>query len=122
MTPLPIDTNHQLSRRRLIAGLAGRAGAIWFGLTATSALAQQPRTPSAGVPCAALIPQKSSKADARHQVRSGNGKRCDNCRLFMPPDQCVVVEGPTSADSSCALWAAKSGNGRSCDPGQSISL
>lgn len=120
MMPLPMWTSDRLSRRRLIAGFAQGAGAIWLGLANTSALAQQ-RAPSA-VPCSALIPQKSSKADARHQLRSSGGKRCDNCRLFLPPDQCVVVEGPTTPDSSCALWAGIGGGRRGCDPDQPISL
>jgi hypothetical protein len=56
-----------------------------------------------------MVPRKATKESVEHQTPSRSGKRCDKCRLFLPPDQCVVVEGPTTADSSCDLWADKTG-------------
>jgi uncharacterized 2Fe-2S/4Fe-4S cluster protein (DUF4445 family) len=120
MTTEPLGAADGLSRRMLMQHLAKAAGAAWLCLTGSAALAQQQA--QAGVPCSTLIPKKSSQADVRHQVRSLTGKRCDNCRLFLPPDQCVVVEGPISADGSCSLWAELGNRPRGCVPDQTIAL
>jgi hypothetical protein len=98
-----------------------RRGFVWFGVAALlgskQALAQVQSPPSAHfVDCTGLIPKKSSKEDARHRVNADRLKNCGSCRFFLPPDQCVLVEGATTEGSVCALWAKNDSRPIGCRP------
>jgi High potential iron-sulfur protein len=50
---------------------------------------------------------KVSKSAAGYRA-SPNGKQsCANCRVFIPPSSCQLVEGPISARGWCKLWVSK---------------
>lgn len=111
---MTIETPRQpteLSRRGLLETAVAAVAAACLGLSSSGASAQENRADSSGASCWTLVPKKSSKVEARHQSPSRSGKSCAGCRLFLAPEDCVVVEGPTTADSSCALWTDR-GTGR----------
>jgi hypothetical protein len=116
MTAEPKRNSARLSRRSLLGTLAIAPGAASLCLFSNIALAQDHRTDQNGALCSTLVPKKSSKADVRHQSPSNSGKSCAGCRLFMPPEDCVVVEGTTTANSSCALWTDKANGRLGCIP------
>jgi hypothetical protein len=104
-----------LSRRALLKTAGTAAAAVCLGVAA--AQAQQ----GGQVGCSTLIPQKSPKDLARHISHNNSFRSCGNCRFFQAPDQCVVVEGQTSNDSSCSLWAQRGGQ-IGCKPDHAITL
>jgi hypothetical protein len=106
-----------LSRRALLM-TAGTAVAACLGVAAAPARAQPNQS---DISCATLIPQRSSKEQARHASNNNSYRNCGNCRFFLSPDQCVVVEGQTTPDSSCSLWAQRGGQ-IGCKPDQAIRL
>jgi len=108
-----------LSRRLLLQAGLGAAGVACLG---RSAAAEPPRMAQGGVPCASVIPKKSSQADARYSNQSWSGRSCGTCRMFLAPDQCVVVEGPVSQYSGCALWAENGNRRIGCIPDPIIRL
>ena len=79
----------RLSRRALLRGLLA-AGSAWC----------LPRLGLAGA-------GKLSKEQARYQDRPNGEQKCANCRNFLPPSACTVVEGTVSPDGWCVLWAKK---------------
>ena len=114
----PKSLHPALSRRALLKSAGTAAAAACLGVAAVPAQAQ----PSGGeVGCSTLIPQKSPKDLARHVSHNNSYRSCGNCRFFLAPDQCVVVEGETSMDSSCSLWAQRGGP-IGCRPDQAIRL
>jgi hypothetical protein len=94
------------------------AAAACLGVAAVPALAQPS---NAELGCSALIPRKSPKELARHVSHNNSFRSCGNCRFFLSPLDCVVVEGSTSAESSCSLWAQRGGQ-IGCKPDQPIRL
>ncbi|WP_041801658.1 hypothetical protein [Rhodopseudomonas palustris] len=109
----------QLSRRKILTGAGFAAGAACLGLAVSAAAAQ----PGAGqIGCSQLIPKKAAKHDVHHVARVNSFKRCETCRMFLSPDQCIVVEGRTNADSVCELWAIRGGGRIGCVPDQLIQL
>jgi hypothetical protein len=40
---------------------------------------------------------------------ANNGKRCDNCNLFVAPNSCKSVAGEVAPSGWCALWVKKAG-------------
>ena len=108
-----------LSRRRL---LQAGAGAACLGVAWSDASAEEQRTAQGGVSCASMIPKKSSQADARYRSQVWSGQNCGRCRLFLPPDQCVAVEGPVATESGCALWAENGNRRIGCTPDPIIRL
>ncbi len=109
----PIESAALVSRRRLL-GIAGLTLA-----TACTAATTGRAQPAAG--CSAVIPRKSSQQDARFVATATSGRRCGSCRFYQAPDQCLVVEGPVSADSVCNLWAQR-GGALGCEPDGPIRL
>jgi hypothetical protein len=107
-----------LSRRALLKSAGSAAAAACFGVAAAPALAQQSGGNNG---CSTVIPQKSPKDLARHISHNNSYRSCGNCRFFLSPDQCVVVEGQTSLESSCSLWAQRGGQ-IGCTPDQAIRL
>jgi hypothetical protein len=101
----------RLCRRSLI-GLGVSIGVIG-GLK--MAAAQSLETIDPRPACSNVVPKKSSKEDAHHrEVGYFDKKNCGNCRAFMSPDQCFLVEGTTSPNNVCTLWAKKDGRPIGC--------
>ncbi len=76
------------SRRRLLAALAQ--------LSALSSL----------VPRAFAV-DRLSKGDVDYRDYPKGGERCDNCRVWAPPDGCKSVEGEISPRGWCNIWRSR---------------
>jgi High potential iron-sulfur protein len=50
---------------------------------------------------------KMSKASAGYQNHPKGNQNCANCKLFVSPSSCLVVEGPISSNGWCRFWVAK---------------
>jgi len=84
-----------ISRRRQLA----RGAALLAGIAAMTA-ARQPAT------------AKAAKSDFHYQDRPRDGKRCVQCKHFVPrgsdgTGSCDVVEGTVSAEGWCEAFAKK---------------
>lgn len=55
---------------------------------------------------AAATPKVSQDCVHFSKVASGE-HRCGSCRLFQAPSDCLVVQGPVSANCSCRIWLPK---------------
>jgi len=114
----PKSSRPSLSRRALLRTAGTAAAAACLGVAAVPALAQ---SSGGDAGCSTLIPRKSPKDVARHISHNNSYRSCGNCRFFLAPNQCVVVEGQTSQESSCSLWAQRGGQ-IGCKPDQAITL
>ena len=88
MKDRPRSWSALLSRRALLQGAAGAAGAMTLG---------------ANPKPAASAPKMSQKVVA-YQDHPNGDKRCDKCVQFQPPDACKVVEGVISPQGSCRIF------------------
>lgn len=86
------DNDMQSRRGILLRGVACLAGSV--------ALAAP-----AGRAYAAKFPQ-SSPAVA-YQASPKDGRQCDGCMLFQPPNSCRFVDGTISPAGWCKLWSKK---------------
>jgi len=63
---------------------------------------------SAAAVCAAWAKafaiDKLAKSDVDYRDRPKGKERCDNCRVWVPPDSCKSVEGPISPSGWCNIW------------------
>jgi hypothetical protein len=50
---------------------------------------------------------KLSKVDVDYRDRPRGGERCDNCRVWLPPDACKSVEGTISSQGWCNIWRSQ---------------
>jgi hypothetical protein len=75
----------------------GRRQFLRCGLTAIAAMV-------AASPAKAQFP-KSDQASAGYRDNAGQ-QTCAECSLFLPPDQCKVVEGPVSPGGTCMYFNA----------------
>jgi hypothetical protein len=50
---------------------------------------------------------KMSKASVAYQNSPKGSQNCANCKLFISPASCKLVEGPISANGWCKLWVGK---------------
>jgi hypothetical protein len=48
---------------------------------------------------------KADKASAGYQDKA-DANTCDQCSLFLPPDDCKVVQGPVSPSGTCIYFNA----------------
>ena len=78
-----------LSRRSLLQGAAGAAGAATILGTKAD--------PAAAAP-------KISKQAVAYQDHPNGDKRCDKCVQFQPPNACKIVEGTVSPEGSCRFF------------------
>jgi hypothetical protein len=78
-----------LSRRSLLQGAVGAAGAA----TIIAASAN----------CAGAAPKISQKG-VNYQDHPDGDKRCDKCVQFQPPNACKVVDGTISPQGSCRIF------------------
>jgi hypothetical protein len=82
----------EVSRRKLLRGVACAAAGVAIATAADSAFAAKP---------------KKSQADVAYQDSPHGSERCDNCEPFIPPNQCRTVEGPVSPHGWCKIYVAK---------------
>ncbi len=80
----------QLSRRSLLQGAAGAAGAATIIAASPNLTAAAP---------------KISKKAVNYQDHPDGDKRCDKCVQFQPPDPCKVVDGTINPQGSCRIFA-----------------
>ncbi len=63
----------------------------------------------AGVAAASLVATKAeAKAPQKavsYQDEPKDGKRCDGCRHWQPPNACKLVRGEISPSGWCQIWA-----------------
>ena len=79
----------KISRRTVV--LAAGAAPL-LAMSATSALAA-----------------KLAQSAVRYQPTPKDGKQCDGCNLFIPPNACKSVEGTIAPTGWCTLWVKKAG-------------
>ena len=77
----------KISRRSVV--LAAGAAPL-LAMSATSALAA-----------------KLAQSAVRYQPTPKDGKQCDGCNLFIPPNACRSVEGTIAPTGWCILWVKK---------------
>lgn len=80
-----------LSRRSLLHGAA-------CGLGAATILGMTAKTATAG---------KMPQASVNYRPSPNGSKRCDNCRLWQPPNACKSVEGNISPQGWCTIYVVK---------------
>ena len=80
-----------ISRRSVLHGVAWAVGATPIILATT-------------YPASAA---KMSKASAGYRNSPNGSKNCANCKVFVPPSSCTLVEGPISPRGWCRLWVSK---------------
>ena len=50
---------------------------------------------------------KVSMEGANYRSAGDDGRSCSNCAQFMPPDQCMLVDGNISPGGVSDLWSKK---------------
>ena len=85
----------EMSRRELLRG-AARVAAGAAPILAMTAAAER-----------ALAQGKMSQAAAAYQGSPKGSQRCDNCRLWQPPQSCKIVAGTISPSGWCKLYVPK---------------
>jgi len=50
---------------------------------------------------------KLAQSAVRYQPTPKDGKQCDGCNLFIPPNACKSVEGTIAPTGWCMLWVKK---------------
>jgi len=84
------STRIRISRRSVMQALSFAILAVPAMLTNRSALAA-----------------KMSQASAAYQNSPKGSENCGNCKLFVPPSSCTLVEGPISPQGWCKFWVGK---------------
>jgi hypothetical protein len=84
------DMRMRVSRRSVVQGITFAAVATPMMLVKTQ-------------PAFAKLSQES----AAYQDSAKGSQSCENCKLFVPPSSCTLVEGPISAGGWCKFWVAK---------------
>ena len=82
--------SQHVSRRTILISAAGALPLIALGATGAKAA-------------------KMAQSAVRYQDTPKDGKQCDGCKLFVPPNACKNVEGAISPKGWCALWVKKAG-------------
>jgi len=49
---------------------------------------------------------KAPKKAVNYQYEPKDGKRCEVCQNWQPPDACKLIRGEISPDGWCQLWSA----------------
>ena len=80
-----------ISRRSVLQGVACAVGATPIILATTYP----------------ALAAKMSQGSAGYRNSPNGSKNCANCKLFVPPSSCTLVEGPISAHGWCKLWVSK---------------
>jgi hypothetical protein len=93
MDDIRMITTRRLSRRDALA-----CGAYALGACAAVGLAGAAN---------AQVAKKASQQASGYQATPKGGQTCHNCRMFVAPSSCQVVEGSISGDGWCRLYAKK---------------
>jgi hypothetical protein len=81
----------KVSRRAALQGIASTVAATPILLTKTHS---------------AMAAVKVSKASVGYRNSPNGNQSCANCKLFIPPSSCRLVEGSISARGWCKLWVS----------------
>ncbi len=54
-----------------------------------------------------VLAAKMSKASVAYQNSPKGSQNCANCKLFISPASCKLVQGPISVNGWCKLWVGK---------------
>ncbi len=84
------NTRIKISRRSVMQALSLAVIATSAMLTSRSAFAA-----------------KMSQAAAAYRNSPKGSQNCANCKLFVPPSSCTLVEGPISPKGWCKFWVGK---------------
>ena len=57
-----------------------------------------------GLPRLARAVEKLSKAAVAYRDHPKGKERCDNCRVWVPPNACKSVEGEIAPQGWCNIW------------------
>jgi hypothetical protein len=57
-----------------------------------------------GLPRFARAVEKLSKASVAYREKPKGKQRCDNCRVWVPPNACKSVEGDIAPQGWCNIW------------------
>ena len=82
----------KVSRRVALQGIASAVAATPILLTKTHS---------------AVAAGKMSKAAAGYRGSPNGSQSCANCKLFIRPASCRLVEGSVSAHGWCRIWVSK---------------
>ena len=82
------NKSSKISRRTVVLA----AGAVFLAASVTSVRAA-----------------KLAQSAVRYQPTPKDGKQCDGCNLFIPPNACKSVEGTIAPTGWCTLWVKKAG-------------
>lgn len=83
------------SRRRETGAQASRRGALRLLAFAAALFSFAPL---------ALAVEKLSKASVAYRDKPKGAQRCDNCRVWVPPNACKSVEGDIAPQGWCNIW------------------
>ncbi|NJL50260.1 MAG: high potential iron sulfur protein [Blastochloris sp.] len=93
-----MDDIRMIATRRLSRRDALTCGALALGACAAVGLAATAN---------AQVAKKASHQASGYQASPKGSQRCDNCRMFVAPASCQVVEGSIAGSGWCRLWAKK---------------
>ena len=85
-----------LSRRELFPRVLGAGAALAAALSLGESRMAQAQT-------------KTSKKVAKYQDKPNKGQKCSDCRFFLAPHSCQLVEGNISPNGWCSFFAKKTG-------------
>ncbi len=59
------------------------------------------------IPRLGLADDKMTKAQAQYQDQPNGDRKCADCKQFISPNACALVEGNISPEGWCVFWAKK---------------
>jgi hypothetical protein len=54
-----------------------------------------------------MSPVKVSKDSVHYVTAAQDGRRCNQCKLFVAPSSCIAVSGDIGRDCGCRIWLPK---------------
>jgi hypothetical protein len=94
MKERPSSLSAPVSRRALLQGAAGTAGAAMI---------------LGGTPNSASAVVKLSQKVVAYQEHPNGEKRCGKCLQFQPPNACKIVDGAVSPEGYCRFFVPVAG-------------
>jgi hypothetical protein len=97
--------HQQITRRHLLRTTIGCAGAVAaVGLAGTTPAAAEPATGEKwSVRAQRIVVKKSSREDAGFEATHAGRDCCSNCRNFIGPDRCAIVDVVCNENGLCHL-------------------
>ena len=81
------DVKLRMNRRAALLTLAGTAPLLVLRSTGAQA--------------------KMAQSNVGYQAEPKDGKQCDQCNFFLPPNACKTVDGEITPTGYCKLWNKK---------------